>query len=211
MSKLNDKIYAKLVEVGKNNKATGRRWHRFSKFEMVIFTVLITALFTKEIYTNYTGYQKVFGNFDKSTKVIEMNDEKRIEFYPKPLVFGNERYFAKYGVSNDSIRLRFDGVAGFLTGNVDIPAKAIVGCSQQSYGKNGRTTVLILNNQQYGFSIADSTYLKDWCFANHLPVFNSQEITDWRQNNKPLPNPKTIENRLANKANYENTLNQFCR
>lgn len=207
MTTLNDKIYAKLVEVGKKEKQKRKQPFYFLKLVITIFAIIIVVSFDE--YCDYKNYQKYFQTYPKSEVNFQKFEDKLTHIYPKNNTYAStRRYYPDISLSNQYLRLKFGGVSGFLKGNIDIPSSAVLGCSPTLDNRGNAETFIVLKQNELGLNIQGIPSLKDWCFNNHLPLFTSKEINDWRYSKKPLPNPSSIQERVSSKTEYEAVLKQ---
>ncbi len=107
-----------------------------------------------------------------------------------------------YSLSDNHFRIDLGYPKSLFLGKIDIPANSILGCST-----NGSTFILKETQKKMRINNID---LREWCWQNKIAVFNGEEIGDWFYNNKPLPNPKSISDRLSLKESYYHEIGQRC-
>lgn len=192
MTTLNDKLYAKLIKKGKQQKLKGKHPFDFLKFTIIAVLIIIVVLFGE--YTDYQDYQKYFQNFSRIDSDYQYFDEKELHIYPKNDNYAStRRYYPNYGLSENNMHIKFSGLSGWAKGNIDIPADKILGCSTTQYNENSSKTFLILKQEELGLRIRNFPEIKDWCFANKIPLFTSQEINDWQYNKNLCQHPKAFK------------------
>ncbi len=107
-----------------------------------------------------------------------------------------------YALSDTHLRIDLGYPKSLFLGKVDIPASSILGCS-------GSGSTFVLKETEKKMSI-NNIDLREWCWQNKIAVFNGDEIGDWFDNNKPLPTPQSISDRLFSKEIYYREFDRKC-